>query len=137
MTQLWTFVVIVLVILIPNNEGYRTIHSTGTRYNPTFFYNKQCDSAIVSSLYGSKQDLISAELLKQAHLKQSKVQRENTSTGELTSLRPANNADITRGALVRIIEESWSKVSMLIPEHTLALCEEVNKMKLKLRLKNI
>ena len=130
MTQLWTFVVIVLVILIPNNEGYRTIHSTGTRHNPTFFYNKQCDSAIVSSLYGSKQDLISAELLKQADLKQSKAQRENTSTGELTSLRPANNADITRGALVRIIEESWSKVSMLIPEHTLALCEEVNEIKM-------
>ena len=137
MTQLWTFVVIVLVILIPTHEGHRTIHSTGTRQNPTPFYAKRCDSSIASSLYGSKQDLISAELLKQADLKQSKVQRENTSTGELTSLRPANNADITRGALVRIIEESWSKVSMLIPEHTLALCEEVNKMKLKLRLKNM
>ena len=36
-----------------------------------------------------------------------------------------NNADRTRGSLVRIIEDSWSRVSQLIPESTLILCEEV------------
>lgn len=56
------------------------------------------------------------------------IQREgelfNNSSGTLSSLLPKSEIDITRGAMVRIIEESWSSVSLLIPESTLALCEE-------------
>lgn len=51
----------------------------------------------------------------------------NSTSGELSSLLPENekNVDNTRGALVRIIEDSWSRVSHLIPESTLTLCQEV------------
>jgi hypothetical protein len=48
----------------------------------------------------------------------------NKSSGALSTLLPKSNIEFTRGAMVRIIEESWSSVSLLIPESTLALCEE-------------
>lgn len=54
-------------------------------------------------------------------------QKTNSTSGVLSSLKTdsALNADRTRGSLARIIEDSWSRVSQLIPESTLILCQEV------------
>jgi hypothetical protein len=34
------------------------------------------------------------------------------------------NIELTRGAFVQIIEQSWARVNQLVPEETLQLCEE-------------
>ena len=115
----------VFAAVVPYHEGYSIAPNLKTSSRSSSNeYAADSRASLTTSIYGRPQVSKSAELFEEAQ--QSKVnQRSNSSTGVLTSLRPANNADITRGAIVRIIEESWSKVSMLIPEHTLTLCEEV------------
>ena len=62
-------------------------------------------------------------------------QKSNSTSGALSSLKSdsALNADRTRGSLARIIEDSWSRVSQLIPESTLILCQEVTYISLQLK----
>ena len=63
-------------------------------------------------------------------------QKSNSTSGALSSLKSdsALNADRTRGSLARIIEDSWSRVSQLIPESTLILCQEVTNIVLHIKI---
>lgn len=126
MACLWTL--FICAVIVPYHEGFSTAPNTNIFLKSLYDSNYAHDSRplLTTSIYGRTQKSKAPEIFETTQ--QPKINdRSNSSTDALTSLRPVHNADITRGALVRIIEESWSKVSMLIPGHTLILCEEVGK----------
>jgi hypothetical protein len=81
----------------------------------------------VSAIYGTQHSSKSNERTQsnsEFYPSQKEGESINKSSSALSTLLPKSNIEFTRGAMVRIIEESWSSVSLLIPESTLALCEE-------------
>ena len=124
MASLWTL--FICAVIVPYHEGFSTAPNTNLFLKSLFNSNDAADSrpSFKTSVYGRTQKSKAPEIFETSQQPKTN-DRSNSSTDSLTSLRPTNNADITRGALVRIIEESWSKVSLLIPGQTLILCEEV------------
>lgn len=124
----WTLLAFVLVLR--QHDGYRTVFKLNSKSISKSNSFKETAHGILST--SNKGALFTAS--RKAGIfppskSDSKVnsRKLNTTSGELSSLLPENekNVDSTRGALVRIIEDSWSRVSHLIPESTLALCQEV------------
>lgn len=120
----WTLLAFVLVLR--QHDGYRTVFKLNSKSNSF----KETAHGILSTSHGSVLFTASRKAgIFPPSQSDSKVnsRKLNTTSGELSSLLPENekNVDSTRGALVRIIEDSWSRVSHLIPESTLALCQEV------------
>lgn len=108
-------------------EGYRATSRTAS----TLTAGKKCDrcrhissQTVLSNLNSRNSKVFS---LPQSTSSKANPQKSNSTSGALSSLKSdsALNADRTRGSLARIIEDSWSRVSQLIPESTLILCQEV------------
>lgn len=121
---IWTLLAFALVLR--HHDGFWTVFKLNSKPN-TF---KKSAHGILPSSQGSAVFTASRKSgIFPPSKSDSKVnsRKLNTTSGELSSLLPENekNVDSTRGALVRIIEDSWSRVSHLIPESTLALCQEV------------